>query len=94
LSSLECMSLCIMPYFSLSAGKEDRLQMIKALRGAPDLMERGFLDSFEHFNLGGLATPNSYTALLYNSSIIPCPRGMPALIKPCRMLHAPGPELL
>ena len=64
--------------------------MIKALKGAPDLMERGFLDSFEHFNQGNLATANSYTALLYSSSIIPCPRGMPAQEKPCPMLDDPG----
>ena len=94
MSSPTCVSLHLRSHFSLSAGKEDRLQMIKALKGAPDLMEKGFLDSFEHFNLGGFATPNSYTALLYNSSIIPCPRGMPALRKPCPMLHDPGAILL
>lgn len=93
-ASLKCVSSCIMPHLPLSAGKKDRLQMIEALKGAPDLMERGFLDSFEHFNLGGLATPNSYTALLYNSSIVPCPRGMPALRKPCSILHNTGAALL
>ena len=94
MSCLKCVRLHLRPRFSLSAAKEDRLQMIKALKGAPDLMERGFLDSFEHFNHGGIATPNSYTALLYNSSIIPCPRGMPAPRKSCPMLHDSGAILL
>lgn len=52
---------------------------VQALREAPDVLERGFLDKFDNFNAGGKDTPSSYTAMLYNSSIIPCPRGRLAL---------------
>lgn len=58
-----------------TSGKEDRTAMLQALREAPDVLERGYLDRFDNFNSGGKDTPSSYTALLYNSSIIPCPRG-------------------
>ena len=57
-------------------GKEDRTKMLQALREAPDVLERSYLDKFDNFNSGGKDTPSSYTAMLYNSSIIPCPRGM------------------
>ena len=56
--------------------REDPVVVMQALKEAPDVLERGFIDKFDNFNAGGKDTPSSYTAMLYNSSIIPCPRGM------------------
>ena len=68
-----------------TSGKEDRTKMLQALADAPDVLERGYLDKFDNFNSGGKDTPSSYTAMLYNSSIIPCPRGMLALLTAWRV---------
>jgi len=50
------------------------------------VLERGYIDSFDNFNLGGRDTPMSYTAMLYNSSIIPCPRGARLLTDRIRLV--------
>ncbi len=67
------------------------LMAMQALREAPDVMERGYVDKFDNFNVGGKDTPSSYTAMLYNSSIIPCPRGILTL-STAQHCHTPSPN--